>query len=1059
MNAKGCSETTFAAPQLSPLHFARRFLPSRPGRIVAASAVLVCVLIGVGYAARASEPSGIAAVLGTSPGISPRLSVGAPFLRCVEHIPAGGSIARAECPARPTRRRPTTADAGITPGADDPRSIHLLALMDLVAEDPRGIALNRAITALRRVIELSDDPTPARVDLSAALIVRAERTQAPRDLLEAYEIAEQATNREPNNPAALYNRALALDRFGLVEETAEDWKRAIAADPGSAWAGEARRRLLALQSIRAPIPPRDDAPLSNYVRYAAEEPQGARELGMDKLLAEWGAATLRGDHARADDRLRRAETLGTALLRRPGGDASLADMVGAIHAIAADSAATRRLAEAHRAYSRARGFHRQLNYIRAASDFRLAAEGNHTSPALQRWAQLFLAIDHVQLGISTVDQNRFELLSGDSVRYPSLSASALWAAGRMAAHDERWEPALDLSRRAAQLFESAREEKNRGAVLGIAADSHLTLGEDDSAYAALHQSIRLLRYDRASIQLHNVLYSTADAATKDGFPGTSLRLYGEDIRVVTRTGNALLEAEARLERARHLHLPRDRALAEADVEAARAAIRPITEDRARDWFRASLQETEAALALRDGDPLSAARTLDSVAAAFKRIQLPLRVLPAYVGASEALLAAGDADGATSRLEAAIGVLERRRNAIRMEPRRAAVFDAAREAVDRIVLLKTRAGAPREALAYLDRARAALAPVGSSNPRPHGLSQLPDNQRVVVYAQIADTVLAWVIAGNQVSISHTVVDSIDFARTMDELQQRLRRPDDRRSVLPLLSRLHAWLIQPIDRFLGPPETSLVIVADGLVSRIPFAGLYDSTKSRYLIETHPLRFAINLAGGSGHRDPAKHRLLLVADPAFDAQALPLLDRLPNARAEAHAIEAQMPAALKLEGEAATRAAIRSAISSNDMLHFAGHAVFDDQRPERSYLLVAPDFPGGRTTITADEISRMNLSNLRLAILSSCQTSRGGASRASGFSGIAGAFLAAGAPAVIASVLDVEDASSAELFTAFYRSYTAHGDATEALRSAQITLLHSPASALNHPAAWAGFRLVGQ
>ncbi|HEX8831292.1 MAG TPA: hypothetical protein VF705_09015, partial [Longimicrobium sp.] len=374
--------------------------------------MLLCALATCGRPV-GGETSGIAAALEASAGIAPRLSVPIAFRRCVESVPANGTITRADCPAPRKKTASPLALAGIPPGARDPRSVHQLALLDLTANDPRGIALDHAISSLRRVIELSDDPTPALVDLSAALIVRAERSQTPRDLLEAYETAQKAVDRQPHNPAALYNRALALDRFGLVEETAEDWKLAIAADSTSDWADEARRRLDTLQSIHAPVPPRDNAPLSDYARYAAEEPQGARELGMDKLLAEWGDATLRGDRPRADDRLRRAEALGTALLRRPGGDASLADMVRAIRAVAADTAATRKLAEAHAEYGAARRSYNSFDYVRAHAGFAAVRAGTESSDVLQQWTQLYLEITRVQVGEVTEGERLLRALVGE----------------------------------------------------------------------------------------------------------------------------------------------------------------------------------------------------------------------------------------------------------------------------------------------------------------------------------------------------------------------------------------------------------------------------------------------------------------------------------------------------------------------------------------------------------------------------------------------------------------------------------------------------------------------
>ena len=55
---------------------------------------------------------------------------------------------------------------------------------------------------------------------------------------------------------------------------------------------------------------------------------------------------------------------------------------------------------------------------------------------------------------------------------------------------------------------------------------------------------------------------------------------------------------------------------------------------------------------------------------------------------------------------------------------------------------------------------------------------------------------------------------------------------------------------------------------------------------------------------------------------------------------------------------------------MAHYAGHAVFDDERPELSYLLLAPS-QGGDGRLTAAQIDTLELGQVRLVVLSSCRT----------------------------------------------------------------------------------------
>lgn len=1029
----------------------------RPRWMSVSGAALLCALATCGRPAAGDETGGMAAALEASPGIAPRLSVSTPFRRCVDRVPRDGTIPRAECSAPRRSRRSPLALANVPAGADDARSVHRLALLDLTANDPRGIALDRAITSLRRVVELSDDPTPALIDLSAALIVRAERTQAPRDLLEAYETAQKATDRQPHNPAALYNRALALDRFGLVEETAEDWKAALAADSTSSWAGEAQRRLRALQSIHAPIPPRDDAPLADYARYAAEEPQGARELGMDKLLAEWGDAALRGDRTRADERLRRAEALGIALLRRPGGDASLADMVRAVRGVAADSAATRKLAEAHREYGAGAALYEQGNYASAQEQF---ARATAASGVLQRWSTVFLGVTLIynrsrEEGVRLLGE---AIGANDAQRYPALSARARWASGNTLAQEERYEPALAELKRSSEEFGVAGENENEAAALGAGATTASVLGQSDDAYQSVRRALGRLTNHRTSVRLHNVLASTAEQASRDGLLSAAIAVQSEGVVVAARK-QARYEVEARLRRSRLFTAHGDDALASGDLAASRALLPHVTNPDAHDWLQAELHQAEALATLRT-DPARSVLSFDSAAGFFSGIRLPIRLLPILIASAAARLRTGDQHGATQRLEAAVNLLEERRDSIRIEPRRAAVFDAARSVVDRLVILKLSQGDTVGALRYIDRARASLAPAGRSetgtavfSPRSHA------GEVMIEYAMIGDTILIWTVNGRLVRLTRMPVDTIRLARTIETVISKMERRATEAEVRPSLVYLYDVLIRPVADQFQREGNRLAFIVDGMLAEVPFAALYDSIGHQFVVEKHAIRYTINLQAAAPLK-PSRtlKRALFVSDPAFDPGRHPLLDRLPHARDEVRRVTAMYPASTVIEGREATVDALMGAFSHADIIHFGGHAVFDDVRPELSYLVLASVGSKQPDVLTAATLSRLDLNGTRLVVLAACRTVRSGDTRAGGYSGLSGALLAAGAWGTVGSTWEVDDLDTGTLIPAFYDTYLSTADAPGALQRAQLQLLRSNDAELHSPAAWAGFRYTG-
>jgi CHAT domain-containing protein len=940
--------------------------------------------------------------------------------------------------------------------------VQTLAIIDLFASDERGRALDRSITSLRRLAALADHPAPVLADLSAALIVRAERTQAPRDLLEGYETAEQALRHEPRNLAALYNRALALERYGLVDETAKDWQAYLAVDSRSPWADDARRRLDALLHLPAPpAPPAADAPLPAYAAYAAADPQGARELGMDRLLGEWGDAVEAGDTARAADRLARAAALGEALRRRPGGDASLADMVRAIRASGGSATATRELARAHREYAAGRRHFDSMEFTHSERRFAAVAESSGGSPPLNQWSRLYLGLAWLQRGRPKEGERVLaEIVAGtEQSRYAALAARARWPLARTLGRQEQWEHALQEASEAARQFNRAGERENEGAALEVVADIRFVVGEPDSGYAALHRAIDRLRLYRRSLRLHNTLAASSDVIASDGLRRSALRLLGESVSVATRTRQPVIVAEARLRRARHLASAGDAISAAADLNAALALAETIGDTLARGWITAESRAAEAAVSLHT-NPLRASNSLDSAAAYFARVPLPFRALPALVASAEARLSSGDAAGALLRLDAAVRLLHQRRNFIRMEPRRAAVFDAARAVVDRIVLLKLADGRPEEALNYMDGARASLATAGSPADGWQGGPVSFPRETALEFARIADTLLAWTVSAGRVGLARTRVDTVQLARTITDLEHKLERGAGEAEVRPALTLLYEWLIRPLEARVGE-GVPLVVVADGEIAAVPFAALFDSRRGRYLVEDHPLRFSVSLAEAQRPRTGAPAAdVLLVSDPAHDPREHPLLERLGHTWGEVGTIASTYPGAAILAGPDATRAAVEPAFTGAGIVHFAGHAVFDDQRPERSYLVLAPEAERRSAgKITAAELAQLDLRRVRLVVLSACRTVRSGNSRAGGFTGLAGALLAAGARATVGSTWDVDDRSTASLMIEFHRAYRTRSDGPRALRTAQLSLLRSSNETLRSPAAWAGFRYAGQ
>ena len=92
-------------------------------------------------------------------------------------------------------------------------------------EDAHGECLDHVMEAVKRY---------AQEDLSAAYFIHAQRARDPVDFL----LALEAANRNPRSRTALFNRALALEKLGLVSEAINAWNE-VANVEDSAWSREA----------------------------------------------------------------------------------------------------------------------------------------------------------------------------------------------------------------------------------------------------------------------------------------------------------------------------------------------------------------------------------------------------------------------------------------------------------------------------------------------------------------------------------------------------------------------------------------------------------------------------------------------------------------------------------------------------------------------------------------------------------------------------------------------------------------------------------------------------
>src|SRR5215218_4098707 len=114
----------------------------------------------------------------------------------------------------------------------------------------------------------------------------------------------------------------------------------------------------------------------------------------------------------------------------------------------------------------------------------------------------------------------------------------------------------------------------------------------------------------------------------------------------------------------------------------------------------------------------------------------------------------------------------------------------------------------------------------------------------------------------------------------------------------------------------------------------------------------------------------------------------------------VAALYPQAETLTGPWATKSRFLTEVGRYEIVHFAGHAISNEEFPLLSMLVLAPE-AGSAGALMAHEIYGLKLERTRLVVLAACSTARARISPGEGVLGLARPFLAAGVPSVVASL----------------------------------------------------------
>jgi CHAT domain-containing protein len=352
----------------------------------------------------------------------------------------------------------------------------------------------------------------------------------------------------------------------------------------------------------------------------------------------------------------------------------------------------------------------------------------------------------------------------------------------------------------------------------------------------------------------------------------------------------------------------------------------------------------------------------------------------------------------------------------------------------------------------------------------------DKDTVVLYTLVTeDRYRVIVIREDHALVERsTAIKSADLSRLVVQFVDLMSHPGDAQQLTAVASKLYTVLVAPIEPDLAQAHAhTLVWELDDVLHYIPMAALYDPATKQFLVEKYANAIITPTSVSMLDMTPDVKNASLLAmglSGQYDEHFSPL----KNVPTELGSI-VRDPKVAASHGPVAgtewlnndfTAANLKEQLKSGkyQLVHLASH--FDAQASgdaTKSFLLMAGDENGGGSGfhLTLDALRHdpgFHMSHVELLTFSACKTAVAAkATDGHEVDGLAGVGHKLGAKAVMASLWEVDDASTSKLMGDFYQRW-AGSDVpvakVEALRQAQLDLLLGK----DRPQASAGSRGFG-
>jgi CHAT domain-containing protein len=334
----------------------------------------------------------------------------------------------------------------------------------------------------------------------------------------------------------------------------------------------------------------------------------------------------------------------------------------------------------------------------------------------------------------------------------------------------------------------------------------------------------------------------------------------------------------------------------------------------------------------------------------------------------------------------------------------------------------------------------------------------DQRAAVIYPIILPDRLEVILKlPNQQQLRHykTVIAQDKLEDIVADLRKNLLDVSGTVRVQQQSQQIYDWLIRPAEAELAKSGIkTLVFVLDGELRNIPMGVLYDKQQEKYLLE----KYAVALTPGLQLLDPKPlQKIQLNALTAgvsekrsVEGREFPALENVPR---ELKEIQSEIPRSEELLNQNFTEPNLQNQLRSTpfSVVHLATHGEFSSD-PEKTFILTSDKLVKVKEFDNLLRVSDQSKSkSIELLVLSACKTALGDKRAALGLAGIA---VRAGARSTLATLWSVDDRSTADVMSEFYRQLNAGVNKAEALQRAQLAVFANDKT----PSNWAPYVLVG-